>query len=163
MEVVLVRALKVGGSRMVSIRRRVLAGAASLALAGTVGMVAAAPAQAVPGGGNVSCSSLDARYVELKLDDAPRAGQVITDGTLRVTITSVKTKAEGEVVAFSFEANIPVSAVIVKASTKTKIYGVPAGGQARTVFTNLFAPTKPDGKHHGISWVAFCYIPPATS
>jgi hypothetical protein len=142
-------------------RRRVLAALAGAALAVTAGGVAAMPAQAAAGGGNISCSSIDSRYKELKYDldhGDLFVGQVISDGTLRVTITEVFFKKDGDLVGFSFTANIPVDAVIVKGGSQpAKVYGKLQ--PAKTSYTRLFTPVKAPGTHFAISNVKFCYLP----
>jgi hypothetical protein len=147
---------------MSNARRRALAALAGAALAVTVGGVAAMPAQAAPGGGNIACSSIDSRYLELKydLDQGDLfVGQVISDGTLEVTITEIfrKQDGSGDIAGFSFTADIPVDAVIVKGGSQpAKVYG--RYMSATTSYSRLFTPVKGDGTHFGISNVKFCYL-----
>ncbi len=77
-------------------------------------------------------------------------GEVISDGTLSVTITGVKTKLDGsgEVYGFDFESNIAVWGTIVKGGTRSFLFH-------RTSDLDTFIG--PSGSHYEISWFGFCY------
>lgn len=126
-----------------------LAAAGATLLASTV--VAAAPASAETGGGNQTCG---AGFTTLKIDRAPVEGEVITDGTLTVTITDVDLKIDGSGEAFGFAistSGASVVYVIVKGGPHSVSYG-----PGRT--TDLDTILGPSGTHYGISNVQFCYM-----
>lgn len=123
--------------------------AATAALVVSLGI--AAPASAVPGGGNQDCG---AGYTALKIDRAPVEGEVITDGTLSVTITDVDLKIDGSGEAYGFAISTSGAStvyVIVKGGPHSVSYG-----PGRT--TDLDTILGPGGRHYGISNVTFCYI-----
>lgn len=108
------------------------------------------PASAASGGGNQDCG---AGYITLKIDRQPVLGEVISDGTLSVTITQVDYKVDGSGEAYGFSyTSVGASTVyvIVKGGTQSVAYG-----SART--TDLDTILGPGGRHYGISNVKFCY------
>lgn len=125
---------------------------AALAAAGAalVTAIATAPASAETMGGNQSCG---AGFSTLKIDRAPVAGEVITDGTLSVTITAVDLKVDGSDEAYGFaytSSGATTVDVIVKGGPWSVSYG-----PSRT--TDLDTTLAPGGAHYGISNVKFCY------
>jgi hypothetical protein len=125
-----------------------LAAAGVTFLAATVAGVA--PASAETGGGNQACRD---GFTALKIDRAPVAGEVITDGTLTVTITDVDLKIDGSGEAFGFaitSSGASVVYVIVKGGPRSVAFGA-----GRT--TDLDTVLNPGGTHYGISNVTFCY------
>ena len=126
-----------------------MAAAGAMLLAGT--MAGTAPASAVPLGGNQDCR---AGFTTLKIDRAPVEGEVITDGTLTVTITHVDLKIDGSGEAYGFaisSSGASVVYVIVKGGPRSVAYGA-----IRT--TDLDTVLNPGGTHYGISNVKFCYM-----
>jgi hypothetical protein len=128
--------------------------AGALAAAGVTFLAAsvagAAPASAVAGGGNQDCR---AGFTTLKIDRAPVEGEVITDGTLTVTITDVDLKTDGSGEAYGFaisSSGASVVYVIVKGGPRSVAYGA-------TRTTDLDTVLSPGGRHYGISNVKFCY------
>jgi hypothetical protein len=113
-------------------------------------VVGAAPASAAARGGNVDCR---AGFTTLKIDRAPVAGEVITDGTFSVKITSVRLKADGSREVYGF--NILPSGASV-------FYTIVKGGPDSNVsplgrVTGLDTSLAPGGRHYGVSNVKFCY------
>jgi hypothetical protein len=135
-------------------------------------VAAAAPAEAAgPNAGKRTCAEINPAYSELKHDSGDLSiGQVITDGTLSVTITDLKMKDDPEIIGFTGESNIPVSHVILKGSNTTLVYsGFPSNGAGGSLIVNPFQPPakglylytpfkQSNGKHYGLSYVAFCYL-----
>jgi len=113
-------------------------------------LAAAGPAAAADMGGNQDCR---AGFTTLKIDRAPVEGEVITDGTLTVTITDVDLKVDGSGEAFGFAISTSGASavyVIVKGGPRSVAFGV-----GRT--TDLDTVLAPGGRHYGISNVKFCY------
>ena len=139
-------------------KKLVAAGFGALLMMG----VMAGPASAAPLDGTRTCAAIDATLSELKLDDAPEVGDVVTDGTLTVTITAVATNPDGEAIGFKGTASgATVQYVIVKAGQGTKVYTGFVGGLLQTPSGDfLFTPGQAvtGKKHHQeISYIAFCY------
>lgn len=136
--------------------RRIAGAAVATVLVGMVGPLATPPAGAAQIEGVYRCSDRDPNLVEIKLDRAPVVGDVITDGTVTITITAVTYKADGsgEVVGFDFESDSPVS-LIVKGGKYSKTYYFNAPTTGGTGWT----ATKANGTHYEVSFAAFCYNP----
>ena len=135
---------------MSRVKASALAAAGATLLAST--MLGAAPASAAVNGGNQDCR---AGFTTLKIDRAPVEGEVITDGTLTVTITDVDLKVDGSGEAFGFAITTSGASavyVIVKGGPRSVAFGV-----GRT--TDLDTVLSPGGRHYGISNVKFCYKP----
>jgi hypothetical protein len=136
---------------MRNVKRRIATILTVVVLATIASFVAAPGALAVPGGGNQSCPD---GYVLVKVDRAPILGEVVTDGVLSVTITNVYYKVDdsNEVYGFDYSSNLPVL-TIVKGGPNSNLYSM-----MRT--THLDTILGPGGRHYGISWFGFCYVPP---
>ena len=138
---------------IVHTRRFAVLGAVLVALL----VMAALPAVAAKGGGNLKCSELGLE--ELLLDDAPSyVGQIVSNGDVTVEITAVGEKLDGsgEIVKFMWtQLDGPtIDSVVVK------------GGPANYKYSNpypdyLWAPIKGEpgtgSSHHEISNVRWCY------
>jgi hypothetical protein len=138
---------------VVHTRRFAVLGAVLVALL----VMAALPAVAAEGGGNLKCSELGLE--ELLLDDAPSyAGQIVSNSDVTVEITAVGEKLDGsgEIVKFMWtQLDGPtIEWVVVK--------GGPGNYKYPGSFTGyLWAPIKGEpgtgSSHHGISNVRWCY------
>jgi LPXTG-motif cell wall-anchored protein len=127
--------------------------AGALVLAGAFpGNAGAAPTQAqTPSSsvveGNPNCGDLGEFDFEFKIDEQPVAGMTYDDpdSDLVITITEV---VEGDPMTFSFESNIPVSAVFVKSGPGGILYTF---DPPTTTGTELASP------NDSISHVSFCW------
>jgi LPXTG-motif cell wall-anchored protein len=127
--------------------------AGALVLAGAFpGNAGAAPTQAqTPSSsvveGNPNCGDLGEFDFEFKIDEQPVAGMTYDDpdSDLVITITEV---VEGDPMTFSFESNIPVSAVFVKSGPGGILYTF---DPPTTTGTDLASP------NDSISHVSFCW------
>lgn len=135
---------------MSRLNARALAAVGATLLATTAVTAVAAPASAETTGANRTCGT---GFTALKIDRAPVEGEVISDGTLTVTVTDVDLKVDGSGEAFGFAistSGASVVYVIVKGGPHTVSYG-----PTRT--TDLDTILGPSGTHYGISNVTFCY------
>lgn len=101
--------------------------------------------------GNPSCSEFNFNWIQWKVEPpatgvyGPDANGVITT----VTITGYK---EGEAIEFSWNSNVGIDAVIVKASTGGQIYDYSLLGSEPKADGGLTVPDK-----FAISHITFCY------
>jgi hypothetical protein len=144
-------------------RTRVLALAAGLAF-----ILAASPAGAGKLDGKTSCAEINPLLAELTYPSgALSVGQVISDGTLSVTVTGVASKAFGTI-GFTGTSDIVVRNVIVAAGSATKVYGHFAAFGTGSLLENpsqpaakgryLYSPVDATSrKHLPITSLSFCY------
>lgn len=111
-----------------------------------------APASAGAGGGNQECRDGFTTFKPAE-DFTPVVGDVYTDGTITVTVTSVQKKADGSDEAYGFSIDV---------TGATTFYVIVKGGNISSAFPNgqtddLDTRLSPGGRHYEISNVKFCY------